>query len=219
VSLEKKLFSELGKKAVGGGINIVKFHGYEPPNIVFLKKRFKEEVELEPHNGKYYGLCKDWKHVLPGYFSHKKFGDYHLVYLEGIYTHERDSSEDWDDKFPHPLCATTVHEIGHVLYSYLPQKEKDEITDFFTRIDLSLAENVPGLSHPGHASNYSYNNYLIRPGMDKKKREKYAEEQAVEFFVRHVAELKNSDLKAHVKSMRIIRAMEKFKRRRFLSIK
>lgn len=212
-------FNETERDLIRVGVNLVKDYGYEVPNIVFLRKKDRPQIINQKDSGEYCGLCKESKSKLPGYFNFKKFGDYHLIYLEGMYTHKRDSSEDWDSKFPHPLTSTTIHEIAHIYYSHLSKKEKQEIADFLTRIDLSLVENVPGNSHPGHASNYSYNNYLIRLGMNKEEIEKAAEEQAVEFFTRKISGLRNRDLKARIKSLHLMPYMQRFKRQDFFTVK
>jgi len=209
-------FNEVERNCIRTGLNLVKKQGYDLPDIVFIRKKARRPPFVpgtQENNGEYHGLCKNNKSALPGYFNYEKFGNYHLIFIKGMYDHERDSSEDWDSKFPHPMTSTTIHELGHIYYGYLTEKDKQEITDFFTRIDLSLVENVQGL-HPGHASNYSYNKYLIRPGMTQEEREKAAEEQAVEFFVRKISDLENQDLKAFAKYKLVSEKMQRFKRPR-----
>ena len=215
-------FNEREEILIGGALSMVR-ETYRIPNIVFLKKRqpttgFKEE---ENWDGLHCGLCKNNKYTLPKYFDYRRFGDYHLVLLREEDQHKREKIEGWYGVLPNPIQATTIHEAGHVYFSLLPEKEQQEIVDLFTRIDLSLAENVPGNLHPGHASFYSYDKYLIKPGMTGKQRKKAAEEQWVEVLVYRMvgATHQNNDIKFHLKVLENCQRMERFKKSQFFTIK
>jgi hypothetical protein len=198
-------FNKSETEMIASAIALVK-RDYELPDIVVIRDKTRDRYALpgERLNGEYCGLCVNHKNRLPGYFNYSKFGNHHLIFLRGQEEYLDLKKEKWDENVSHPLISTTIHETGHLFFSLLPEKEKQEVLRRFTEIDLSLAENVPGRPHPGHPSHHSYR-YRIRQGMKPEEIRKAIEEQWVEIFVYKVLECRhqNSDLKFCLKAMEV----------------